>query len=173
MMEGWQEGDAWWEAGPRMLSPGLGTSPLRGGLDLSGEGSHPSRAEQGAHGRMGCAVWELGPMARSCTATGQRGPGNGATPRGGGGQPDHGRPHGITALTPTAGSGGQMGVPGRILRPGRCLRARRLVGRREQPFKGHRQRAALTTSAPHADSEKRESGSVIAARSVALPSAGS
>lgn len=64
-------------------------------------------------------------------------------------------------------------MPGRILRPGRCLRARRLVGRREQPFKGHRQRAALTTSAPHADSEKRESGSVIAARSVALPSAGS
>lgn len=90
-----------------------------------------------------------------------------------GGQPDHGRPHGITALTPTAGSGGQMGVPGRILPPGRCLRARRLVGRREQPFKGHCQRAALTTSAPHADSEKRESGSVIAACSVALPSAGS
>lgn len=169
MMEGWQEGDAWWEARPRMLSPGLGTSPLRGAWICPG-GSHPTRAEQGAHGRVGSAAWELGPMARSCTATGQRGPGNGATPGGAAGPR---QPHGITALTPTAGSGGQMGVLGRILPPGRCLRARRLVGRREQPFKGHCQRAALTTSAPHADSEKRESGSVIAGCSPALPSAGS
>lgn len=37
------------------------------------------------------AVGELGPTARSCTATGRRGPGNGATP---GGQPDRASPAG-------------------------------------------------------------------------------
>lgn len=57
------------------------------------------------------------------------------------------QPRGTVALTPTAWSGGQGGLSGWILPPGRCLRVRWLTSRREQPFKGHRQRAALTTSA--------------------------
>jgi len=70
-MEGWQEGGGWWGAGPRMLSLGLGTSP------------GPPRRLGSMRGELPPARAELGPTARPRTATGQRGPGNGATPRGG------------------------------------------------------------------------------------------
>lgn len=69
------------------------------------------------------------------------------------------RDHCADADSAARGSGG---LSGRILPPGRCLRLRWLVSRREQPFKGHCQRAALTTSAHiclrsegRADSERR------------------